>query len=178
MDYRKLPPFEVSNRRDIAIYLHWVKLRTKVTILIHSDWLIDQLNRALLASRSDSPPGTLILSFASRSSKYVKHMSEDTAATQAIPPQIFLPLLIQHCLNAQAAQFLERDEDFRARQYRCDQIYYIGSFAISWRNIPISISLLAHAFCYGRESITKMLTHGLEPPETCIRHLALNEDGE
>jgi hypothetical protein len=88
-------------------------------------------------------------------------MSEDIATALAIPPQTLLPLLTQYCLNTRAAQFLERDEDFRALQYRCHQIYYVRNFATSRLNISISISARAHPFGYGCECITKTLIHGL-----------------
>jgi hypothetical protein len=105
-------------------------------------------------------------------------MSEGTAAVPAIPLEVLIPCLAQHCLNRRVLRLLQRDEDFQNLRFRCHQIYYINDFATSKHNIPISIGALKRAFQCSRNSVTQALVHGLEPPQTRGRHSALDAEIE
>lgn len=59
-------------------------------------------------------------------------MEGDTAVSLVILVKLVIPLL--------RAQILERDERFRAVQFRCDQNYYPHEFIESYLQIQISIS--------------------------------------
>jgi hypothetical protein len=105
-------------------------------------------------------------------------MSERTAAAREIPIGLLLPDLMQHYLDARAAQVLEHDEDFAALQSRCHQIYHVSDLVTSRFEIPISISALARGFGCKRDRIMSALVHGLESPEMRGRHQELSEDRE
>ena len=105
-------------------------------------------------------------------------MSEETAAAPAIPLEILMPRIEQYCLNPRATRLLEHDDEFRGLQFRCHQIYYFHHFATTQLKIPISTRAMRRAFDCSHDRITQALAHGLEPPQTRGRHLALDDEIE
>jgi hypothetical protein len=105
-------------------------------------------------------------------------MCKDTAATPAIPLETLISLLTEHRFDPQAAQILERDGNCQRLRFRCHQILYVHDFMDSRLQDPTSISVLAAGFGYDRDRVQKALAHGLEPPETRGRYLAMSNDAE
>jgi hypothetical protein len=105
-------------------------------------------------------------------------VSEDSAAAPAIPLETLLPHLTEHFLDPRTARIAERDEKFRTLRFRCHQIFYVHDFLESRLRIPVSIGALAAGFGCAPGRVKKALAHGLEPPETRGRHLALSDEVE
>lgn len=105
-------------------------------------------------------------------------MAEPGVGAPAIPFETLREGLKQFCFDDRTLRTLERDDDFRALQFRSHQIFYVSRFSLAQRNIELSIGQLERGFNCARTTVRRALKNELEPPKLRGRHDAISDDSE
>jgi hypothetical protein len=108
----------------------------------------------------------------------ISRMEPSTAAAPAVPLDILLRNIQEHCFSERTVRVLEREPGFKELCYRSHQIYFVHDFALRSLGQELSLRQLSRAFECDAGRVKAALKNGFSDPETRGRHSALDDASE